>query len=91
MGPAPSKKMSIERINNSGNYTHRNCCWADDATQKRNRRDNVYLTFNNETLIVRDWEVRLGMRKGTLRMRLWNGWGVERALTTAVRRHRGEK
>lgn len=38
MGEKPSSQHSIDRINPNGNYTPRNCRWADAITQARNKR-----------------------------------------------------
>lgn len=38
MGPRPSKKHSIERINNDGDYEPSNCKWATYAEQNANKR-----------------------------------------------------
>ena len=41
MGEKPEKGMSIERINNDGNYEKSNCKWATTKEQNRNKRSVI--------------------------------------------------
>ena len=81
MGPRPSPKHSIDRINNNGDYCRENCRWATSQEQCRNTRRTHLLTFEGKTLCVTDWALILGIDRHTIIRRLKRGWSVEKTLS----------
>lgn len=81
MGPRPSPKHTIERMENSLGYSKANCVWATRKKQSRNTRRNRILTFDGITQSVPDWADQLGISQKILHFRLRAGWTVEDTLT----------
>jgi hypothetical protein len=44
------------------------------------RKKSVFLTFNGVTLSTMEWESKLGLKRGNLRLRLQRGIPLEKAL-----------
>ena len=54
VGPRPSPKHSIERIDTEKGYEPGNCKWATAREQNRNTRRNVLIRRNGKTYVLCD-------------------------------------
>lgn len=73
MGPKPSAKHSLDRINNDDGYYPENCRWATSYEQTRNTRMNHRITINGETKILADWAKLFGVTPSTILKRIKGG------------------
>lgn len=89
MGERP-ERMTIERLDNDGDYEPSNCKWASRKEQAWNTSRNRYFEINGESLILSEWARRLGTSTDTIDFRLKAGWPIEKALTypVAIKRRR---
>lgn len=87
VGPRPSPEHSLDRIDVDGHYEPGNVRWATRVEQGRNKRNNRLVTSGGETASLAEWAARVGLRPGTIRMRLERGWPVERALGLPAHAH----
>lgn len=85
MGERPHG-MTLDRIDNNRGYYPENCRWATDSTQGNNRSNNRHIEFSGETLTLSQWGEKLGIKPNVLRMRIFNGWSIDRAFHTQIRK-----
>ena len=78
--------LSIDRINNNGNYDPSNCKWSTVKEQNRNKRKNHLIEYNGEIKTLVEWSEQLGIAYHTLKNRI-NRYKmpVEVAFTRPVR------
>lgn len=87
MGKTFKKELSIERINNDGNYTKNNCCWADNITQVNNSRKVLNakkISYMGITDTISHWAKYLKIKRTTIDQRRRYSWSVERILFEPV-------
>lgn len=70
----PNVKISIDRINNDGNYSKQNCRWATLVEQGRNRTNNRTIEVDGVSLSLSEWAIVTGLNRETLFSRVRRGW-----------------
>lgn len=88
-----SDNLTIDRIDNNGDYCPENCRWTDYLTQSNNKRNNRVFEHNGETKTLSEWCKTLNLPYKRIYFRIANGWTFEEAISQKkyVNNHYKEK
>lgn len=70
-------KLTIDRMNNNGDYEPQNCRWVNMKKQENNRHNNRIIKYKRKTYTLSELSDLLKIPSATLKWRLDNNWNED--------------
>lgn len=80
VGPRPSRRHTLDRIDGDGDYRPGNVRWALARDQCRNKTNNRLVDYQGRKVCLKELAEIVGLKYSTLHARLRRGWSMGRAL-----------
>lgn len=73
--------LTLDRINNDGDYKPSNCRWVSSKVQNNNTSRNVRIIFNSEKRTLAEWSEKVDIPYSTLYDRYKRNWNIKDMLS----------
>lgn len=77
---------TIDRIDVNGDYCPQNCRWVSSKEQSLNKRNSVRFEINGIKYTYKELSEMYKINEHTLRGRIYDGWSIDEAINTPVKK-----